>query len=331
MKKTEFTITTILSLVILVLVFFFFIKYHWNRRWLYYHAMKLPGPWALPILGSAHLFHGGYDDMYQAMLRLTKSQPPLFKIWLGQDLIFVTSRPEDCEIILSKCFTKGKFATFMDPIFWEGLLTAPAIKWKSHRKIINPSFNIQILNSFIGVFNKHSKKLVEKMRKHAGSDSVDVSYWLFRNTIDISCETLMDIDADLIKGQEEYIDDCIKAEKYSSTRMIGVWYHPEFIWKHSPLGKLTKATSDKILDFVRKIIKLKKLEPEPLLKNCGDFPDDSMRKKHFLNNLLKMSENMTDDDILEETQTMLVAASETTALTMATVLLTLAIFPQVQV
>lgn len=31
-----------------------FVKYHWNRRWLYYHALKIPGLYPLPIIGSAH-------------------------------------------------------------------------------------------------------------------------------------------------------------------------------------------------------------------------------------------------------------------------------------
>ncbi|XP_044261137.1 cytochrome P450 4C1-like [Tribolium madens] len=326
MERTEFTVTTILSLVISVLVLVFFIKYHWNRRWLYYHSSKLPGPSSWPLIGSAHYFLGGYDDMYQAMLRMTKSQPPRFKVWLGQDLIFVTSRPEDCEIILNKCFTKGTFARFMAPVFWDGLLTSPAIKWKGHRKIINPSFNIQILNSFIDVFNKHAQKLVERMRNHSSNKSVDISYWLFRSTVDISCETLMDVDADLITGQDEYINDCIKAEKFSSIRMIGVWYHPEFLWNLSPLGKLTQATSNNILAFVRKMINTKKQQPE----KCNDDFSVDLKKKHFLNNLLKMSENFDDEDILEETQTMLLAASETTGLTMSSILLVLAIFPEVQ-
>jgi hypothetical protein len=52
MLLAQFLIT--LALILLV-------RYHWNRRGLYYHGSKFNGPFSWPILGNALLFFGKYE------------------------------------------------------------------------------------------------------------------------------------------------------------------------------------------------------------------------------------------------------------------------------
>lgn len=64
------------------------------------------------------------------MNELVESQPPIFKLWLGKDLLVVTSRPEDVELVLTNCFGKPKFYSYAFKLFRDGLLIAPGQYYK---------------------------------------------------------------------------------------------------------------------------------------------------------------------------------------------------------
>lgn len=57
-------------------------------------------------------------------------------------------------------------------------------KWRTHRKMIAPTFHINILKSFISVFNQNSKKVVEKLRSEVGK-TFDVHDYMSTATVDI--------------------------------------------------------------------------------------------------------------------------------------------------
>lgn len=57
-------------------------------------------------------------------------------------------------------------------------------KWRSHRKIIAPTFHINILKSFIQPFNQNSRNVVEKMRREMGK-TFDVHDYMSGVTVDI--------------------------------------------------------------------------------------------------------------------------------------------------
>lgn len=58
--------------------------------------------------------------------------------------------------------------------------------WKRHRKLINPAFNQQILDSFIGIFNKQGKRMVQKFQVKVNREPFDHSQYvrqIFMETI----------------------------------------------------------------------------------------------------------------------------------------------------
>jgi hypothetical protein len=61
MKENNLNVSSVLFHLSSVVLVLFVINYCWKRRKLYYHAAKLKGPFALPFLGSIHLFLKGLD------------------------------------------------------------------------------------------------------------------------------------------------------------------------------------------------------------------------------------------------------------------------------
>lgn len=58
--------------------------------------------------------------------------------------------------------------------------------WKERRKLINPTFNPQVLNSFIGNFGKHSNIIVRALEELCGQE-IDVFMTLFKYTLNLAC------------------------------------------------------------------------------------------------------------------------------------------------
>lgn len=57
-------------------------------------------------------------------------------------------------------------------------------KWRSHRKLIAPTFHLNVLKSFIDLFNANSKAVVEKMKKE-GSKTFDCHDYMSECTVEI--------------------------------------------------------------------------------------------------------------------------------------------------
>ena len=59
--------------------------------------------------------------------------------------------------------------------------------WKVHRKLIQPTFNIKVLQSFFEIFRKHSEILIEEvMTKYRGNE-FDVLEIMSDCTLNIIC------------------------------------------------------------------------------------------------------------------------------------------------
>lgn len=65
-------------------------------------------------------------------------------------------------------------------------------KWRTHRKLIAPTFHLNVLKSFIDLFNANSRAVVEKMRKEAGKE-FDCHHYMSELTVEILLETAMGV------------------------------------------------------------------------------------------------------------------------------------------
>nr|XP_015836253.1 PREDICTED: cytochrome P450 4C1 [Tribolium castaneum] len=314
-----------LTSVFLTLFLAFIIKYNWDRRWLYYYGSKIDGPLGWPIFGSAHYLMGGHKVFYKNVNMLLKSYPSeVAKIWVGPTLLVSITKPEDVEIVLNKCLERPKFYEFGKEIVGSGILTAPIDVWKSRRKMINPTFNPNILNSFVEIFGRHAFYLTNALEENCGKDSFDILPKLFRCTFDTACETFGDVDSTLLHGRDEIFQNLTKAEDLVKTRGFTVWLHFEFFWNMTSLCKEYNQACNLLISIVKQIIQLKK---------PSYISDNNHREKRLLNHLLKLSKinAKIDQTALEdEIQTILLTGSETTALTVGLTLIILGIYPEIQ-
>lgn len=59
--------------------------------------------------------------------------------------------------------------------------------WKPIRKLMNPSFNLKILQSFVPIFNEKTKSMLQKLDKETGNANFDILPFMNACTLDMVC------------------------------------------------------------------------------------------------------------------------------------------------
>lgn len=59
--------------------------------------------------------------------------------------------------------------------------------WRVHRKLILPTFNMRILETFMEVFTRQSDILIKELEVELGGNGFDVFDYVSRCTLDIIC------------------------------------------------------------------------------------------------------------------------------------------------
>lgn len=111
------------------------------------------------------------------------------RIWVGLDLYLITSNPDEVQVLLNapECLNRDKTYKYVMPLMGNGLVTLPAEKWKEHRRMINPTFNRQVLKSYIPIFNKETNTLTNLLEKQLDKGAFDIYKYMDRCTLDTIC------------------------------------------------------------------------------------------------------------------------------------------------
>ncbi|XP_013185741.2 cytochrome P450 4g15 [Amyelois transitella] len=222
---------------------------------------KIQGPSTIPFLGNTLLALGKTpSDILELSVKLSKKYTKIARIWFGNKLVVFLTEPDDVEVILNSQVHIDKSAeyAFFKPWLGEGLLISSGHKWRSHRKMIAPTFHINILKSFVGVFNQNSLNVVEKLKPEVGK-VFDVHDYMSGVTVDILLETAMGINR---KTQDEsgfdYAMAVMKMCDIIHQRHYKLWLRFDFIFKLTSIFKQQIKLLKIIHGLTNKVIKQKK-------------------------------------------------------------------------
>ncbi|XP_046735164.1 cytochrome P450 4C1-like [Diprion similis] len=328
--------TTFLSGLILLVI------YHLRRLDLYKKASKFCGPPTSPFVGNVFQFLGNTEDIFNEVTELSRLYPSPYRVWLGPLLLIFLSRPEDVKTVLKseKAIEKAKVYEFFQPWLGKGLFTAPAEIWRVHRKLIGPTFNLKILESFVAVFAAQSNVMVKKMEAELNGAEFPVFDYLSKCTLDIICETVMGVSMKAqIENECSYVEAAEKTFAIVCQRTFKVWLHPSAIFNRTQLGREQNKHIKTMHNFTNNVIRRKK---KALLDrntekaavggedNEGGLPS---QRKAFLDLLMEGTHDkmkLSDSELREEVDTMMLAGNDTTSNVISSVMLMLALHPDVQ-
>ncbi|CAH0628740.1 unnamed protein product [Chrysodeixis includens] len=222
----------------------------------------LPGPAYFPLFGNALLAlkFNKPERFIDIAWQFADKYGFVIRGWIGSKLVVFLANPEDVEVILNSNvhIDKASDYKFFEPWLGEGLLISTGNKWRSHRKMIAPTFHINILKSFIDVFNENSKNVVAKMKNEVGK-TFDVHDHMSGVTVDILLETAMGITKKTQdKSSFDYAMAVMKMCDIIHQRHYKFWLRLDFMFKFHPLYKTQQKLLSIIHGLTNKVIAFKK-------------------------------------------------------------------------
>ncbi|XP_014207606.1 cytochrome P450 4g15 isoform X1 [Copidosoma floridanum] len=347
-----FSATSVFFTLLVPAVVLFYIYFRISRRHLLELAEKIPGPKGLPVIGNALDLIGSSDTIFRNIYKRSFEFDTVVKLWIGPKLVVFLIDPRDVEVILSShvYIDKSTEYRFFQPWLGEGLLISTGQKWRAHRKLIAPTFHLNVLKSFIDLFNANSNAVVEKMRKEDGKE-FDCHEYMSETTVEILLETAMGVSKTTQdKSGFEYAMAVMKMCDILHLRHTRVWLRPDWLFNLTKYGKEQVALLDIIHGLTKKVIARKKDDYKSGKRNFVDtsatakdsaksttvveglsfgqsagLKDDldvddndvgEKKRQAFLDLLVEASQNgvvLTDEEVKEQVDTIMFEGHDTTA------------------
>ncbi|KAI4476495.1 hypothetical protein M0804_013526 [Polistes exclamans] len=191
-----------------------------------------------------------------------------------------------------------------------------------------------MISTYVDSIVKYSNRLINSLETNNGKN-LNFNYYVRLCTLDIIFDSLLEIDLDLQNNLElklqEYI---IEGIDLIMQRILNIWFHSDVIFNNSSLGKRIKTLQQILNKLTSEIVtkKRKTIKEGKILQESKGL-DKSKNKSSFLDVLfISLNENgeISEQDIRDEINTIILAGSETTAGTLTFLFLMLASFPDIQ-
>lgn len=271
-SATGFSATTVFFSLLIPAVVLFYIYFRISRRHLIELGDKLPGPTALPIIGNAHEMIGSPDAIFQKIYQRSYEFNDVVRLWIGPKLVVFLTDPRDVEVILSSHvhIDKSTEYRFFEPWLGNGLLISTGQKWRAHRKLIAPTFHLNVLKSFIDLFNANSRAVLDKLRQE-GNKEFDCHYYMSELTVEILLETAMGVSKSTQdRSGLEYAMAVMKMNEILHLRHTKIWLRPDWLFNLSKYGKNQIKLLEIIHGLTKKVIQRKKEEYKSGKRNLID-------------------------------------------------------------
>ncbi|KAG5332275.1 C4G15 protein, partial [Acromyrmex heyeri] len=237
---------------------------------------KLPGPSSVPIIGHALLVvKESPEFLFQIAIKYYNLYGTVIGAYLGTKTIVFLSDAQDIEIILSSSehINKAEDYKLFKPWLGDGLLITSGDKWRRHRKVIAPSFHMNILKTFVPLFYENSVDLVNRLRDKIGKE-FDCHDYLSAVTVDILTETAMGIKKERrSKTGYDYAMAVMKMSDILHRRHFDISLRYDVFFKFSKFANLQKKFLKTIHTLTEHVIKEKSKDFEEKYEKCQQLKD----------------------------------------------------------
>ncbi|CAL1682567.1 unnamed protein product [Lasius platythorax] len=324
-------VTIVLISIICVLICYYFLNYRQQSSNKTINIV--PGPKTLPLIGTAYcLLQRGPDEILDTLIELAKKYSSPLQFWMGNKLFIGINKPDQIKKILQSndCLDKSISYELFEPLFGKGLVTAPASIWTENRKMIAPSFNANTLRRFSDIFVEQSLIFTKELEKVALTENEIIFLeHVSKCAFNIACGTMTDIKMEFLSNEtSQYYKAMISFRKTLRLRGRNVFLYPNFIFNLTATGREQRKSVNFLHSFTDKIIQ----QQTYALNESNTKTKNETSHKTLLHTLIKASHNnkLPQEMIHDNIITMLIAGTDTTAITTNFVIFMLANFPDIQ-
>ncbi|KAH8407323.1 hypothetical protein KR215_003910 [Drosophila sulfurigaster] len=246
---------------------------------------------------------------------------------MGPTPFFVTTDPQLIQDIVNSpdCLDKATiFRKVIHDTFGLGLFTAEEPHWSVLRKMLNPAFGLNVLNSLVPTFNAGSNSLLKMVEPLVDSGEQDLLPLLQNFSLNVASQTIMGcgLNENGNIDSNQLVKMCFNLQETLTEVCFSPWLISRTLRKlFGKEDRYFKAKSE-LKGLVKELIK-------PTLSEGSEQLKD---KNTFLKLLtdLKNRGIFTTQDVEDNCGHIVFAAFETTANTVAYTLMLLAMFPEYQ-
>ncbi|XP_047522063.1 cytochrome P450 4C1-like isoform X1 [Pieris napi] len=300
---------------LLVMICLCVLTWHWRARKFYAH---LPSYTNLPLLGNAYKLYGNSRKLFLTFEDITKkceSANKPFVFWAGPTPILLLSDPDDIRLVTNAFIEKPYYYKFANAWLGNGLFTAPGWIWKKNIKKMASTFIGPAVDQYQVFFNEQAQKFVQKLVREVDGDFFDPMPYLCFSALETICQVGLGVSKSKNLVTEEYYKAFHRTLQLILDRGTNILLHPDWLYRLTPAYKELLKCVDVLHKVSKTIMNNKKIERA--LKN-GDLHIDNDKDsfKSLLDQLLELREHdptLTDEQILWETATIILAGQETVA------------------
>ncbi|EGT35361.1 hypothetical protein CAEBREN_10377 [Caenorhabditis brenneri] len=327
-------IPVFIALVVIYILSFY--KKFQNHLKFKYYGSKIPGPPLQPIMGNTYIFQNRPNEEFQIVFReearkaRERGDTVIRFLLPGKLIVWPLTGKALAQLLESTTeIHKGSDYSMFEP--WiGGLLLLVGDRWKSHRKMISPTFHFAKLEGYFNVFNSESKIFTECLEKFAESgETVDIFPYINRCLLDIICETAMGTKVD---AQLNHDHPYLKAVKGYATLMLKHSMTP-IMWNSFLFWALGyKKQQDDYLRILKTFTADVIAERKAALKSGEVESSSSKRNMNFLDMMLSMTESnqLSEEDLRNEVDTFMFGGHDTTTTSSSWTVWCLAHHPEIQ-
>jgi cytochrome P450 len=241
--------------------------------------------------------------------------------WKGPYTTYQFTHPADVQHVLQTNpgnYHKGRSYRISRSFIGEGLLTSEGAFWRRQRRIIQPAFSHDRLGSFATIMTQASQELMQRWCERARrSEEVELVSEFRHLTLTIVGRTLFSTD---LTGRVRAVSEALDiGREYSAQRSWALMKLPE---------SLPTPQNRRYRDAVRRSFAIVSELIEEHRRHPGNYED-------LLAMLLEArdpetGEAMSNQQLLDESSTLLLAGHETTTLALAWALYLLALHPDAE-
>ncbi|XP_033220656.1 cytochrome P450 4C1-like [Belonocnema kinseyi] len=325
---------TILAYIVVSLLSLLFVIYHFlGNKELCQKISHIPGPIAFPLIGNAYLFMGNTSYILQQISKLCNTYASPCRFIIGSKVAVLIHDPEHTKAVFlsPKAAEKIEFFDFIKPWLGNGLVSAPREVWRVHRKLIQPAFVPEIMQSFVTIFQKTSISLIDELTGKVNSLEFEVYPYLSFNAFRNICESSLGMSVKTkTKEIEQFLEASERVMEVVTQRSFSPWIHSDIIFNVTNTSKVFYNTVKYLNSFTTNVIKKRRID---LKTESFRNPEEEKQKKPFLDLILEMadSENkFTEQEIREQVNTIIEGGYFTVSRVNSFTMLMLASHPEIQ-
>ncbi|XP_062555494.1 cytochrome P450 4V2-like [Armigeres subalbatus] len=288
-----------------------------------------------PLLGHIPVFWGkNTHQAFDAAVRLLSTVERVGKLMIGPKPLIIINHPDLMQQVLTRNDVYDKPFLYEFFRLGNGLISERSgEQWLQTRKLVGPTFNTNMLTSFLPTMDGRATKMVSKLQTMAdGHTEIDIYPYISTCTLEIALSTTMGRMDDEIPGQQDYIHNLEIIMNAIGARLINVnlWLFYSF----SEAYKIDERARKICYEFTNKIIeeRRREIQNEPI--NCATDDEYIKKRMNTLDQILtaRRSDGTTfsNTELIYQLFTIMSAANDTSALTISYTCLFLGMNPEIQ-